>query len=278
MLAVAVLGPVEVRRDGELLPVPAGRTTDVLIRLALEAGRPVRAERIIDDVWPDGATGRNTLQSKVSQLRRALGDPGLVTSSPAGYTLTVDVRNTPYCPYGVNVAFRLWGDDEWFDDLLYSPLGTTFQGLWVDHVVREFTVSGSTLNEHWGADEIYVDRFSSDYARPPTFDESVAFRRALDDRVSAYLSAHPNLSTSTRASQFTFSRRVAVGMTRDEVILLLGAPLGRTDDMASMATSARQFWPAVGRNAREMWSYHDGWSLYFDGDRLVDMTVVGKPP
>ena len=73
------------------------------------------------------------------------------------YTLTVDVRNTHYYPYGVNVAFRLWGDDEWVDDLLYSPLGTTFQGLWVDHVVREFTVSGSTLNEDWGADEIYVD-------------------------------------------------------------------------------------------------------------------------
>jgi hypothetical protein len=73
------------------------------------------------------------------------------------YTLSADVFNTGYYPYGVDVAFRLWGDDEWFDDLLYSPLGTTFGDGWTGHIVREFTVSGSTLNEDWGSDEIYVD-------------------------------------------------------------------------------------------------------------------------
>ena len=67
-------------------------------------------------------------------------------------------------------------------------------------------------------------------------------------------------------------------MTREEVTLLLGAPSVRTDDAARMATAARQFWPAVGQNAREMWIYPGGWSLYFDGDRLVDITVTGKPP
>ncbi len=56
----------------------------------------------------------------------------------------------------MDVAFRLWGDDEWYDDLLLS-LGTTFGGYWTGHVVREFTVSGSTLNEDWGSDEVYVD-------------------------------------------------------------------------------------------------------------------------
>jgi len=60
-------------------------------------------------------------------------------------------------------------------------------------------------------------------------------------------------------------------------------PLGKvpvlvTDDGATMETAARQFWPAVGQNAREMWTYPGGWSLYFDGDRLVDITVTGKPP
>ena len=128
------------------------------------------------------------------------------------------------------------------------------------------------------AEEIYMARFVGDYGRLPTFDETLAFRGALDDRVSAYLSRHPDLSTSTRASQFTFHRRAAVGMTRDEVTLLLGAPSGRTDDEASMATAAQQFWPAVGQNAREMWIYPSGWSLYFDGRGLVDITVTGKPP
>src|SRR4051794_28193371 len=90
MLTVAVLGPVEVRVDGELLAVPSGKTTEVLIRLALEAGRPVSADRIIEDLWSDAVrTGRNTLQSKVSQLRRALGDADLVTAGNGGYTLHV---------------------------------------------------------------------------------------------------------------------------------------------------------------------------------------------
>ena len=38
VLTVAVLGPVEVRRDGVRLAVPAGKTTEVLVRLALDAG------------------------------------------------------------------------------------------------------------------------------------------------------------------------------------------------------------------------------------------------
>ena len=89
---MAVLGPVDLRRDGTRLAVPAGKTTEVLIRLALDAGVLVRAERLIDDLWSEQAAGvaRNTLQSKVSQLRRALGDPGLVTGGAAGYTLHVD--------------------------------------------------------------------------------------------------------------------------------------------------------------------------------------------
>ena len=92
MLSIAVLGPVEVRRDGVLVPLPSGKTTEVLVRLAIDAGAPVRADRLIDDLWADVAarTGRNTLQSKVSQLRRALGVPGVITSGTGGYTLDVE--------------------------------------------------------------------------------------------------------------------------------------------------------------------------------------------
>ena len=46
------------------------------MRLALEAGVVVRTDRLIEDLWADDAvnTRRNTLQSKVAKLRRALGD------------------------------------------------------------------------------------------------------------------------------------------------------------------------------------------------------------
>lgn len=92
MLTVGVLGPLDVRRDGRPLPVPSGRTTELLVRLALEAGRVVSAERLIDDLWGDAAaaTGRNTLQSKVSQLRRALGEPDRLSSGHGGYRLQLE--------------------------------------------------------------------------------------------------------------------------------------------------------------------------------------------
>ncbi len=89
MITVAVLGRVEVRRDGVPMAVPAGLTTELLVRLALDAGRPVRAERLVEELWPSG-TRLNTLQAKVSQLRRALGDPGALSGGPAGYALAVD--------------------------------------------------------------------------------------------------------------------------------------------------------------------------------------------
>jgi predicted ATPase/DNA-binding SARP family transcriptional activator len=92
VLTVAVLGPVELRHGGTRLTVPAGKTTEVLVRLALDAGVQVSCERLIEDVWADEAAGvaRNTVQSKVSQLRRALGDPALVRGGGAGYTFMVD--------------------------------------------------------------------------------------------------------------------------------------------------------------------------------------------
>jgi predicted ATPase/DNA-binding SARP family transcriptional activator len=106
VLTVAVLGRVEARRDGVPASVPAGLATELLVRLALDAGRSVRVDRLLDDLWPDApGTSRNTLQAKVSQLRRALGDPGAVTAGAAGYALAVD-------PAGVDALEALRLADE----------------------------------------------------------------------------------------------------------------------------------------------------------------------
>ena len=92
MLTVGLLGPVVLGRDGERVAVPGGKTTELLVRLAIEAGRTVRSERLIDDLWGDDGLGtaKNTLQSKVSQLRKALGDPDLVKGGASGYSLALD--------------------------------------------------------------------------------------------------------------------------------------------------------------------------------------------
>ncbi len=94
-VTVAILGEVDVRRDGVRLALPSGKSTHVLVRLALEAGRTVSADRLIDDLWASeaGLTDRNTLQSKISQLRRAVGDPALISSTKIGYVLNVVPRS-----------------------------------------------------------------------------------------------------------------------------------------------------------------------------------------
>ena len=92
MIHISVLGPVAVERDGRRVPVPGGKTSELLVRLALEAGTFVRADRLVEDVWAEDAvtTRRNTLQSKIAKLRRAFGDPHVIESADGGYRLAVD--------------------------------------------------------------------------------------------------------------------------------------------------------------------------------------------
>jgi DNA-binding SARP family transcriptional activator len=82
VLAISVLGPVELLRDGQPLAVPAGKTTEVLIRLAVDPTATISADRLIEDIWGVQATGteRNTLQAKISKLRRALGSAAVVSA------------------------------------------------------------------------------------------------------------------------------------------------------------------------------------------------------
>ena len=92
VLAISVLDSVAVTRDGVVVAVPSGKTSELLVRLAVDAGSLVRTERLVEDLWGDTAvsTQRNTLQSKVSQLRKALGDSALVVGTSDGYRLDVE--------------------------------------------------------------------------------------------------------------------------------------------------------------------------------------------
>ena len=89
-MQIALLGPLEVTREDEPVHVPRGKASEVLARLALEPGVVVSAERLVEDLWVGGATmtRRNTLQSKVAMLRRAVGDAEVV-SRDGGYALSV---------------------------------------------------------------------------------------------------------------------------------------------------------------------------------------------
>jgi len=58
---------------------------------------------------------------------------------------------------GKKVGARIRGDDEWFDDKLFSIGGLSTDRVQVDGTFTlSEIVSGSQLNEDWGRDEIYA--------------------------------------------------------------------------------------------------------------------------
>lgn len=102
-----VLGPLAVwagggggrawKTGGQPVPLPELKVRGLLADLLVHAGRPVAASRLIDDLWGERlpANPTNTLQTRVSQLRRALeqaeaGGRELVVSQPPGYALRVE--------------------------------------------------------------------------------------------------------------------------------------------------------------------------------------------
>jgi predicted ATPase/DNA-binding SARP family transcriptional activator len=92
-----VLGPVTAWTDaGTPVTIQGLKVRALLADLLVHEGRPVPADRLIDDLWGSDLPGNppGTLSAKVSQLRRAFEDaePGsraLVKSGPAGYSISV---------------------------------------------------------------------------------------------------------------------------------------------------------------------------------------------
>ncbi|MER6946372.1 BTAD domain-containing putative transcriptional regulator [Nonomuraea sp. NPDC000554] len=87
-----MLGPLAVwTDDGRQVEVAEPKVRALLADLLASGGGPVSMDRLIDDLWRDRPS-RNpvgTLQARVSQLRRALGDPALIVHGPSGYRLKV---------------------------------------------------------------------------------------------------------------------------------------------------------------------------------------------
>lgn len=95
-----LLGEVELWTASQVLDVGASRPQAVLAALAVDAGRPVAIETLIDRVWDDSppVEVRNVLYSHLSRIRRLLrqaaalsgGTPVRVERRHAGYVLAID--------------------------------------------------------------------------------------------------------------------------------------------------------------------------------------------
>lgn len=90
-----VLGPLEVRRDGEVVDLGSPKQRAVLAALVLARGAVVSVDRLIDSVWgphpPPAAM--TSLQAYISNLRRALrgesGESSPIERVSPGYRLNV---------------------------------------------------------------------------------------------------------------------------------------------------------------------------------------------
>src|SRR3954464_1789374 len=86
-----ILGPLEVRAAGRTVALGGARPRAVFAVLALQPNRPVSAERLAVALWGEDVppSAVKTVQVYVARLRKALDDPGVLATTPAGYSLRV---------------------------------------------------------------------------------------------------------------------------------------------------------------------------------------------
>jgi DNA-binding SARP family transcriptional activator len=85
-----ILGATEVLDEGRRIQLPSGRGLALLALLALHAGEPVSADRLIDELWGEGPppTARTVVHGLVSRLRRVL-EPRTAKSRPGALLQTI---------------------------------------------------------------------------------------------------------------------------------------------------------------------------------------------
>ncbi len=128
-MRIGILGPLEVRGDaGQPVGLGGPRLRALVIRLALDPGHTISAERLSGDLWPgDGpADTGNALQALVSRLRHAAG-PGFVQHRAGGYALAVSPGEVDAAEFdrlvGVARAALAAGDAEQGAAVLRDALG-----------------------------------------------------------------------------------------------------------------------------------------------------------
>jgi hypothetical protein len=122
------------------------------------------------------------------------------------------------------------------------------------------------------AEQLWTYRVVLANGREPTFEERRHWESQLDLAIGRYLATDQAFASSPQLSTFRFLRQPAVGMSKEQVMILLGAPQRTTTDAGEIEKLARKYWPEIRTVASEAWEYPLGWRFYFAGSRLVDIT------
>jgi hypothetical protein len=144
-------------------------------------------------------------------------------------------------------------------------------GCAVRQPLEERTTQGPT------AEQLWTLRVTADTGRSPTFEERRHWEDSLEARIGEYLRRNPDRANALDVSTFRFLKQVAVGMDREQVVILLGPPMNSTTDQGAVEQLARRYWAQMRDSVTEAWEYPNGWRLFFGGPRLVDI-VQYLPP
>jgi DNA-binding SARP family transcriptional activator/Tfp pilus assembly protein PilF len=114
-----LLGPLVVRQDETVIPLPPGKQRAVLAMLLLHANKVVPVGSLIEALWGDDppSSARVGIRNYIRQLRQALGDgsQARIRTEPPGYLISVG-------PGELDVAQ--------FEDLLGSARSAARAGSW----------------------------------------------------------------------------------------------------------------------------------------------------
>ncbi len=110
---VTLFGPVAAAADGVALPLGGLKQRAVFALMALNAGRVVALDRLVDELWNDEPPSRATLslQSYVARLRGVLAGapvsdeaPPQILTRPPGWLLTLDPDHVDVTRFEVLIA------------------------------------------------------------------------------------------------------------------------------------------------------------------------------
>ncbi len=164
-VSVCVLGPLEVRLDGEPVDLGAPKQRAVLALLAVNRGRAVSLDQLIEELWGDQAPPRATasLQAYVSNLRRVL-EPDraprtpatVLVSRPPGYALDVPAERFDVEQFEVlrSQAARALSDGRPHDAV---DAGRAGLAVWRGEVLEDFRYDHFADEARAGLDDARVD-------------------------------------------------------------------------------------------------------------------------
>jgi DNA-binding SARP family transcriptional activator len=167
-----ILGSTEVLDGARRVELPAGRGRALLALLILNAGEPVAADRIVDELWGEDPprTAATVVQGLVSRLRRAF-EPGRATGGPSqllqtvgnGYRLAIDPESID-----ANRFKRLLDEARDATPEARSAKLSAALGMWRGLALADFTYEPFAQRAIAALDELRIqaieDRFEADLA------------------------------------------------------------------------------------------------------------------